>query len=233
MKASFSSHRDSLPRPQILLFADSEVCSRKERSVLETLRLAFGQHSLPELCVILRLQTKLQKCDSFQIGKIKTACADAQVMLVAHNDPIGAMEYELDGVHISSSFDVMEARRRIGKERWLSRSCHIDDSLNSAPIALCNGVTISPVFRPISKPNDRRSPLGLDVAATWSKGIGVATFALGGLLPRHIPATWGLGLSGIAILGSVMEADNPGETLMEYTHAIRNATNGSISPHGK
>jgi len=224
MTLRFVSNRQPLGRPQVLLFADAEACARKQRSVHETLRLALEQQTFPELCVVLRVKTKLQDWDPHQIAKIKTLCANAEVMLVAHNDPLGAMKYGFEGVHLSSSFDVSEARRKIGEDRWLSRSCHINDSQGSHQITLCDGVTISPVYRPISKPNDHRQPLGLEAAANWIDGIGIAAYALGGLRPLHIGAVRSMGFSGVAILGSVMEANNPGEALNQYIDAVRHLT---------
>lgn len=102
------------------------------------------------------------------------------------------------GLHHASGVRVAPGDRITGA------SCHsaeqVDDALRTANYAL-----LSPVFRPISKPRDMRPVLGPDQFLAIAGGRPV--FALGGLTPARWTNLRRRGASGVAVCGSLMQAD--------------------------
>ena len=83
-------------------------------------------------------------------------------------------------------------------------SCHtgeeVDEALRWADYAL-----LSPIWRPHSKPNDRRTPLGPD--RFIAVGAGRPVFALGGVTPRRWASLKARGAMGVAVCGPLMHPD--------------------------
>jgi thiamine-phosphate pyrophosphorylase len=108
------------------------------------------------------------------------------------------------GAHLhctSHSLPPRELRRHL-PGRWISCVVHADgDDVESADLAL-----VSPVFRPRSKPDDTRPPLGASGFARIAATLPCQAFALGGINSTNVGA---LGATGVAVISGVLRADDP------------------------
>jgi thiamine monophosphate synthase len=80
------------------------------------------------------------------------------------------------------------------------RSCHDAAELDRAFFEGCTYALLSPVFPPSSKPEDRRSPLGIEEFLRWSAGRPVV--ALGGVDAGRAEALDRAGAWGIAAISA-------------------------------
>lgn len=125
------------------------------------------------------------------------------------------------GLHCPAGFDLRVARARIRGP--LGASCHDPLELAAACAAGCDYAVLSPIFRPTSKPDDRRAPLGLETLAELAATSGLPLYALGGVLPRHAATLRDNGAAGMAVLGGLFADDPTPEQLELRTKAYLSA----------
>lgn len=107
----------------------------------------------------------------------------------------------------------------------LGRSCHDATELARAAAEGCDYVTLSPVASSVSKPG-YGPVLGRDGFAELAQRTGEvhgrrpAVYALGGVTPYNAGDWLAAGADGVAVMGSVMRADDPGAVVEELLHAL-------------
>ncbi|WP_376792993.1 thiamine phosphate synthase [Thermoflexus sp.] len=201
-----------LPHPPLLVITDRQLARRPLLSLIEEI-LAAGarwvmvrEKDLPE--------TELAELVKAIIERARPA--GASVLVNARASVAAACE--ADGVHLPQGFSVAEARRIVGPARWVGVSAHnLEEALRAAE-AGADYITLSPIFPPISKP-DYGPPLGLGTLREVARAVPIPVIALGGITPENARACREAGAAGIAVLGSVMAAENPGGMVRAYLSA--------------
>ena len=97
----------------------------------------------------------------------------------------------------------------------------LDDPLDEESLSPLDYVCLSPVFRPFSKPGDAREILGIDGLKTRVKESARPVIALGGIDEHKASALMSAGAAGVAVMGAVMAAQNPGDALERILAAFR------------
>jgi len=136
-------------------------------------------------------------------------------VLTVHGDLEAARR--CDGVHLGAGGDVAAARAALGPGRLVGLSCHSAAevrSLSPAP----DYVTIGPVFPTASKPG--YGPALGPGALAGAAASGIPVLALGGVEAGNAAACRAAG-AGIAVMGGVMRADDPGATVEALLAALR------------
>jgi thiamine-phosphate pyrophosphorylase len=87
------------------------------------------------------------------------------------------------------------------------RSCHSASDLRAAAAEGASWATLSPVFPPGSKPEDRRPTLGLDGLAAACRAAPVPVLALGGVDADTAGACVAAGAWGVAGIGAFGSAE--------------------------
>jgi thiamine-phosphate pyrophosphorylase len=106
-----------------------------------------------------------------------------------------------EGVHLAAADPVPSPRPAL-----LGRSCH--DAAEVTAAALCDWVTVSPVWATSTKPGHGPAlgPAGLAVLAAGAPPV----YALGGVTgPEQVRDCRAAGAHGVAVLGAVMRAAHP------------------------
>ena len=139
--------------------------------------------------------------------------------LLVHGKTDVAIEVGAAGVHLPSHGVVAAARERLGPEALIGYSAHGSAELDRARDAGASYATLSPVFGSVSKP-DHGPTLGLSELAVLSRQAHpLAVLALGGITADKLGRCRTAGASGIAVLGSVMAARDPGVAFEELLKA--------------
>jgi thiamine-phosphate diphosphorylase len=133
------------------------------------------------------------------------------LLLVASDSDL-AIDVGADGVHLAAR-DRMPAPEH--PELMIGRSCHDATTVRSAIAEGASYVTLSPVFESASKPGYGPA-LGLDTLAGHPGHV----WALGGITPRRAAACIRAGATGIAVMGAVMAATNPGRVVAQLINAL-------------
>jgi thiamine-phosphate pyrophosphorylase len=111
----------------------------------------------------------------------------------------GHLHLPADGPHPA------EVRAHLPAGRWVSAAVHCTDELASSEGA--DLLLISPVFKPGSKPNDRRPQLGVEGFLDLARRAAVPAFALGGIDPERVRLL--RSCAGVAVQSSVLRAADP------------------------
>jgi len=139
---------------------------------------------------------------------IQSLCEKLGVPLIL-NSPPERLRASADGLHLSAASlqkmtesGALQALRAVLSARgiWLSASCHSDSELALAQVQGLDWVTLSPVEKTVSHPE--QAPMGWD---DFESLVGAATlpvFALGGMTPELEPKARACGAQGIAAIGA-------------------------------
>jgi thiamine-phosphate pyrophosphorylase len=132
-----------------------------------------------------------------------------------------AAAVEASGVHLQSAAAVGAARARLGEDAVIGVSAHNLAELEAAAAAHADYATLSPMFMTASKPG-YGPPLGLTALAAAAK-LGIPVLALGGITASTAGPCLAAGASGIAVMGEIMRAEDPGRAVADLLHVCAGA----------
>jgi thiamine-phosphate pyrophosphorylase len=125
----------------------------------------------------------------------------------------------LVGAHLHLPVDgprPAEVRPHLPAGRWVSAAVHSAEELATSEGA--DLVLISPVFKPGSKPSDRRPQLGVEGFLELASRAVVPAFALGGIDPERIASL--PSCAGVAVQSSVLRASDPGRVARQILASL-------------
>lgn len=138
--------------------------------------------------------------------------------LLVNGRPHVAVAAAAAGVQLGSDTLPAAEVRRAFPELVIGYSAHSAGELRLGRDA--DFVLLSPFARPLSKPGDRRRPLG---TAKWGLLAGkspVPALALGGITPENADRAINAGAAGIAVTGAVLLANDPASAFSDLAHAV-------------
>jgi thiamine-phosphate pyrophosphorylase len=118
------------------------------------------------------------------------------------------------GVHLPAGKNIEAARRALGPGALLGASCHSLEEATAAAAAGAGYVTLSPVFESASKPGYGPA-LGAAGLGAMAARLRIPVVALGGIAAGNAGACLQAGAAGIAVMGAVMAAADPGTAARE------------------
>jgi thiamine-phosphate pyrophosphorylase len=119
-----------------------------------------------------------------------------------------------DGVHLQRLDQIAAARGKLGPDAAIGFSAHSVAEVFASRDAGADYVTLSPIFPTASK-SGYGPALGLDAIRDAAKA-GIPVFALGGVLPENAASCREAGAYGVAVMGSVMRAQDPFAAVQAY-----------------
>ena len=123
------------------------------------------------------------------------------------------------GIHLQAAAAVAPARQRLGRTAIIGVSAHALADVAAAADA--DYVTLSPIFLTGSKPGYGPA---LGVAALRAAAAhGIPVLALGGVTADTAGGCLAAGAQGIAVMGEVMRADDPGAVVGALMRACQSA----------
>src|SRR5216684_3122406 len=138
--------------------------------------------------------------------------------VTAHEDIASVIATEADGVHLPGGGDPAAARRRLARG-LIGASAHAPEEAAAQLAAGADYVTLSPIFLSASKPGYGPA-VGLDALAAAARLSRGPVIALGGIDAANAAACLAAGARGIAVMGEVMRAADPEETVRGLLAAI-------------
>jgi thiamine-phosphate pyrophosphorylase len=121
-----------------------------------------------------------------------------------------AVAASADGVHLAAGGDVAGARAVLGPNARVGLSIHSVAEARSLDPTLADYTIAGPVFETPSKPGYGPSlgPAGIRAIVGATR---VPVIAIGGITPERVVEIIAAGAAGIAVMGSVMRARDPGD----------------------
>lgn len=129
-----------------------------------------------------------------------------------HDDPDAAARTGAGALHLPAGGSPRAVRERIDRNILIGVSTHNFDEVEQSEREGADYVTWSPVFESLSKPGygtaDRLGELARVVGCTR-----LPVVALGGIQAGNVADCLRAGVAGIAVMGAVMAAERPAETV--------------------
>jgi thiamine monophosphate synthase len=152
--------------------------------------------------VIVREQDLTASCRGALIG----ALGDLGLTVISSRTPDPAA----DGIHLAADQSTPEHGR-------FGRSCHAPHDVAAAAAGGADWVTLSPYAATASKPG-----YGPALPRTAFEGaVDVPVYALGGIDVDNAGQARAAGAHGVAVMGAVMRAADPGRVVAELLAALR------------
>jgi thiamine-phosphate pyrophosphorylase len=210
---------------RLYLISDRKLAER-HGGLVPTVAAALGAATTvaPHGAVAIQLRVKdLGGRELYELGRAlreKCSCYGAPLLI---NDRIDvAIAIEADGVHLPvNSFEVVDARRLM-PNGMIGVSAHDLREVARAAAAGADFAVYGPVFQPLSKDSyaDAQGGEAL-VAARHTAGM-MPVYALGGITPDRVHQLRREGAlgAGVAVIGAVFGAADPGKATIELLRAL-------------
>lgn len=199
----------------ILVITDRGVCEQAGTTVTAAIAQLLRSPHSHHLAILVREKELPQAQVAETLQTLQPMAQSAGAKLLVHSEIQLALAFGLDGVHVASTVALKPVRSQLPPNMLLGASRHGQDPLDQSDIGLADYATISPLYRPTSKPNDTRAPLGPSGLKTCIKRSIRPLVALGGIRPGRVAAAVEQGAAAIAISGAVLQADNPADLLQQ------------------
>jgi 8-oxo-dGTP diphosphatase len=165
------------------------------------MRLVEGGHELIQLRA-KKLDARSYRCFA---GECVDYCKGHGAGLILNAEPALALELGAAGVHLASQRLKETTSRPLGRDFWVSASCHDRMELRQAESVGVDFVVLGPVRPTASHPG--AEPLGWKRFAACVRTSNLPVFALGGLQKRDLARVQSLGCWGIAGIRGFLGAD--------------------------
>lgn len=145
---------------------------------------------------------------------VQALCRDYQATFIIDDDVDLVLRLKADGVHLGKNdLPIAEARRILGKDFLIGGTANTFDDVRSHYQAGADYIGCGP-FRYTTTKKNLSPILGLEgyrsiVQQMHDAGIALPMVAIGGITYDDIPAILETGVTGIALSGTILQADDP------------------------
>lgn len=129
--------------------------------------------------------------------------------LTVHGEAALARACGSDGVHLSAGGDPAAARKMLGREKLIGVSLHTVTEAEAIDPGIVDYAIAGPAFETASKPG-YGPEIGRKGLAEIARAATVPVLAIGGLNATRAAEVLAAGPVGIAVMGSIMRAVEPG-----------------------
>lgn len=140
--------------------------------------------------------------------------------LTLHGDAALAHAAGLDGVHLSAHGDAAAARALLGPRALIGISVHAVAEAMALDPRVVDYAVAGPTYLTASKPGYGPA-LGPEGLSSICRAVSVPIIAIGGIEAKNVSAVMAAGAAGIAVMGSVMRADEPGRMIEDLLAALK------------
>jgi thiamine-phosphate pyrophosphorylase len=132
----------------------------------------------------------------------------------------------VDGVHLPSGADAAGARAKLGRQKLIGVSIHTVTEAEAIDPTVVDYALAGPAFETVSKPG-YGPEIGRKGLAELARTARVPLLAIGGINTLRIAEVIAAGCAGVAVMGGVMRAADPGIEVgalvatLNGSHAIR------------
>jgi thiamine-phosphate pyrophosphorylase len=139
-----------------------------------------------------------------------------------HADPAFAKAANADGVHLSARSDPIAARKLLGADKLIGVSIHTVTEAEAIDPGVVDYAIAGPAFETASKPG-YGPEIGRMGLAEIIAAARVPVLAIGGINAMRAAEVLAAGPAGIAVMGGVMRAADPGQAMRTLLATITGA----------
>jgi thiamine-phosphate pyrophosphorylase len=195
-----------LPDPPLLLVTDRNL-ARAPLAEVVSAALAAG-------CRWVSLREKdLSAEDQVGLGRMLLPIARRHgARLTVHGDAALANACGVDGVHLPAGSDVAASRAMLGRDKLIGVSIHTVTEAETVDPAAADYAIAGPAYETASKPG-YGPEIGRKGLAEIARAARVPLLAIGGINAARAAEVLAAGATGIAVMGSIMRAADPGAAM--------------------
>jgi thiamine-phosphate pyrophosphorylase len=199
-------HKQQINNLSLMLITDRSLC---KQSFLNTIELALKGG-------VKTVQLREKGLTTYELYSLareaRKMTADYKANFIVNDRVDIALAVEADGVHLGwQSLPFPIARGLIGSEKIIGISTHSRQEALHAQDCGADYITFGPIFDTPSKAGLLK-PTGTDEIKNLKTKIKIPLIALGGISEKNIESVLAGGADGIAVISSIMHADNPEES---------------------
>jgi thiamine-phosphate pyrophosphorylase len=205
-----------LPDPPLLVVTDRRQ-ARRPLAAIAGAALAAG-------CRWISLREK-DLPDDEQILLARSLLPQARrhgACLTLHGEAAMARLAGTDGVHLPSGSDPSAARALIGPEKLLGVSIHTVTEAEAIDPGVVDYALAGPAFETVSKPG-YGPEIGRKGLFEIARAAPVPLLAIGGINTLRVAEVIAAGCAGVAVMGGVMRAADPGREVGVLVATLRGA----------
>jgi thiamine-phosphate pyrophosphorylase len=205
-----------LPDPPLLVITDRH---QARRPLADVMAQAFAAG-----CRWASMREKdLSEDDQVALARTLSPIARRHgARLTLHGDAALAREAGVDGVHLSAGSDPVAARDMLGRDKLIGVSLHSITEAESIDPAAVDYAIAGPAFETPSKPG-YGPEIGRKGLAEIAAAARVPILAIGGLNATRAAEVLAVGPAGIAVMGGVMRAVDPGQEVRALLAIVASA----------
>ncbi|GAB61997.1 MAG: thiamine phosphate synthase [Candidatus Jettenia sp.] len=206
--------KESLSKLSFILITDRNFC---KQSFLTTIKLALKGG-------IKTIQLREKGLTTYELyslaSELRTTTSDFKANLIINDRVDIALAVEADGVHLGwQSLPYNIVRKLFGFEKLIGVSTHTIQEALQAQENKADYITFGPVFTTPSKAG-LLDAVGPDEIQKLKNKVHIPVVALGGIHEGNVEAVLDKGADGIAVISSIMHADNPENAARSLSHKI-------------
>ncbi|HTC06631.1 MAG TPA: thiamine phosphate synthase [Xanthobacteraceae bacterium] len=193
----------TLPNPPLLLVTDRR---QARRPLAEVVGAALGAG-----CRWISLREKdLSEDEQVPLARMLLPMIrrhDARLSI--HGAAALAKLAGVDGIHLPSGADAAAARAELGRQKLIGVSIHTVTEAEAIDPAVVDYALAGPAFETVSKPG-YGPEIGRKGLFEMARAARVPLLAIGGINTVRVAEVIAAGCAGVAVMGGVMRAANPG-----------------------
>lgn len=152
---------------------------------------------------------------------LRAALREGALLLVNERADV-ALAAGADGVHLPEhGLPGKAVRDMVGEGHIIGRSVHSVDAAVRAEQEGADFVEVGTVYETASKPG--AAPAGVELVSAVARSVQVPVLAIGGITAENAAEVIEAGANGIAVIGAIMDADDPKQAAASLRHALDTA----------
>lgn len=180
-------------------------------------------------CKWIQLRMKGADADDIRraVDKLKPLCQEKGAILILDDHVELTSQLDIDGVHLGKNdMPPAEARALIGEKYIIGGTANTFEDIKNLVAQGVDYIGLGP-FRYTETKQNLSAILGIEgykniLSQCRATGITTPIVAIGGIEPDDIPSIMQAGVSGIALSGAILRAENPAETTQKIITTLNN-----------
>lgn len=199
-----------MPFPRLHLITDSFAVARAAVDVAG-----------PELAVQVRVEDGVDDRDAYELaGKVVELCAGVGALCLVNDRLHVALAVGAGGGHVGAlDLPVEAARRVLGPGAVLGATARDPGTARRAVAAGATYLGVGPAY-PTSTKDGLPPPIGPAGVAAVAAAVDVPVVAIAGVTAARVPELLESGAYGVAVIGAIGRAPDPGAATIELLKAL-------------
>jgi thiamine-phosphate pyrophosphorylase len=158
--------------------------------------------------VVQLRETDLSSGDLYDLAVTVHAVLRGRALLLVNDRADVALAVGADGVHLPEhTLPLQKLRDYVGDACIVGRSVHSVEAAVRAEREGADYVQVGAVYETRSHPG--QTPAGLELVRAVAEAVRVPIVAVGGITPERVAEVIEAGADGIAVIGAILDADDP------------------------